>query len=304
MGFARDGHALAQHVLLVGRLDLAQVGENRRRVHHVEPEEALAELCRELGRGPRGPREVELRLEEHRELRAAVGQRLEEPRRLSGRTSLGAFREHGGHERLELIRGHDRLDAGRGRGLLGRQAVPVPVLSPCVRLAHEEHFLAGLVARHQHEDRVFLIEAGEVEQVAVLPVLVLDVGREDPHRRAPEDGDGVRTEAFHGARAPRLEIVLKRTAQCRPRDQQHQQSTGEDRACFAHDCGAHCTRIAAVYRPSGGVRRKGEETAVAWAYCSFSDGQDVKWSMVTVTWQQRADSRPYGLEPRRLRPGH
>ena len=250
MRLARDGHALAQHVLLVGGLDLAQVGDDRRRIRHGEPEEALAELRRELGRGAGRRRKIELRFEQHREPGAAVGQRLEELRVLGGGDSLTALGEHRGDERLELVGRHDRLDAACRRGLGRRQAVPVPVLAAGVRLAHEEHFLAGLVARHQHEDRVFLIDAGQVEQVAVLPVLVVDVGGEDALRRAPEDGDGIGAETFQGAGPPRLEIVLKRAGQGRQRDEPQQQGARENRAYFAHDL----PRIVPEFPPFTGHR--------------------------------------------------
>ena len=103
-----------------------------------------------------------------------------------------------------------RLDAAGGGRLGGRQAVAVPVLAARVGLAHEQHLLARLVARHQHEDRVFLIDAGQIEQVAVLPVFVVDVGRVHARRRAPEDRHRVGPEPLCHPGAAGLEVVLQR----------------------------------------------------------------------------------------------
>src|SRR5262249_18710366 len=56
--------------------------------------------------------------------------------------------------------------------------------------------------RHEDEDRLFLIDASEVQQVAVLPVLVVDVRRIDAGRRAPRDKDRLGAERFHRTRSP------------------------------------------------------------------------------------------------------
>ena len=65
--------------LLVRRLDLPQFPEDRRRVLHDEAEEPFLELRAELpGRSWRR-RQAGLGFEQHRQPRAAVGQRGEEP---------------------------------------------------------------------------------------------------------------------------------------------------------------------------------------------------------------------------------
>ena len=51
----------------------------------------------------------------------------------------------------------------------------LPVLAASVSRANEDHFLAAGVARHQHEDRLGLIDAREVQKIAVLPVLIVDI---------------------------------------------------------------------------------------------------------------------------------
>jgi hypothetical protein len=67
--------------------------------------------------------------------------------------------------------------------------VAVPVLAARVRIADEEQLPLRLVARHQDEDRLGLIEPGEVQQVAVLSIFIVDVERVDACGGAPEDGD-------------------------------------------------------------------------------------------------------------------
>jgi hypothetical protein len=59
--------------------------------------------------------------------------------------------------------------------LLQCQQRPGPLLARRVAVLHEQQLALRLVPRHQHEDRVLLRQAGQVVQVAVLPVLVVDV---------------------------------------------------------------------------------------------------------------------------------
>ena len=58
----------------------------------------------------------------------------------------------------------------------GREAVALPVLATRIGFADEQDLFARAVAGHQDEDGLGLIDAGEIEEIAVLPVLVVDVG--------------------------------------------------------------------------------------------------------------------------------
>ena len=71
------------------------------------------------------------------------------------------------------------------------------------------------VARHQHQHRVRLIDARQVEEVAVLPVLVVDVARVDAGGGAPENGERVGAQPFHDPRPAGLKVVLKGTGRGR-----------------------------------------------------------------------------------------
>ena len=106
-----------------------------------------------------------------------------------------------------------------------REAVAIPVFAPRVRLAHEEELLR-VAARHQHEDGVLLVDAGEIEQVALLPEFVIDVGREHPCGRTPEDRDRVRTEALGDARPARFQVVLEWTRTDQAGERQAEQHEG------------------------------------------------------------------------------
>jgi hypothetical protein len=99
------------------------------------------------------------------------------------------------------------------------------MLAPSVGLPHEKDLFAGLVAGHQHEDRFLLIDAGEIEQTAVLAVLVVHIERVDASRCAPEDGECVGPELLHRASPTGFQILLKWTGCDRRWDEQR------DREC-------------------------------------------------------------------------
>ena len=69
--------------------------------------------------------------------------------------------------------------------------------------------------------RLLLRHPGQVEQVAVLAELVVDVERVDLGRRAPDDGQRVGPELLHEPRAPRRQVVLQRPGRRRRRQHQH-----------------------------------------------------------------------------------
>ena len=74
------------------------------------------------------------------------------------------------------------------RRLGARQQASVPVLADRIPLPHEQDLAPRRVAGHQHENRVRLVKPCQVVEVAVLPVLVVDIERVVARRRAQQDG--------------------------------------------------------------------------------------------------------------------
>ena len=122
-------------------------------------------------------------------------------------------RENDRPERVELAGVVHGGDAAGGCRLFFREDVTLPVLTARIGFRHEEELTLRLVARHQHEDGVGLLDAREVKHVAVLAVLVVHVRGVDASRRAPDDGQRLRRQPLHHPRAARLRIVLQRTGQ-------------------------------------------------------------------------------------------
>ena len=261
---ARDGHALAHHVLFVRGLDLTEAVDDRRRILQREAEEPFAQVERELPRGSRHRPQVALRLEHDRQPGAASTQRVEELLVLTLVATHRPSRKHRGDERLELPERQDRHDAALCRGFRRREAVTVPVFTAGISFANEQDLAARHVARHDHEDRLLLIDSGQIEQVAVLPVLVFHVVRVHANWRAPEDRQRVRRELFHHTCATCFEVVLKRTGPGGGRYEKRDEQGGKER--FSQHVGgilplsASSRRpwgtVRAVYRYSAGFRRK------------------------------------------------
>ena len=65
-------------------------------------------------------------------------------------------------------------------GFLAGKQMTRPMFLCRIRRLDEEDFFALLISRHDHEYRVRLIDSGEVEKIAVLAVLVIDVVGVDP----------------------------------------------------------------------------------------------------------------------------
>ena len=106
---------------------------------------------------------------------------------------------------LEQAR-QDFIDVGDRKGIPGAVlldgarrtcAPPVPGLAQRVPVPHEEHVLRVLAAGDEHRDRLRLAESGQIEEVAVLPVGVLDVVVAVPHRRRGHDRDAVLAHDAH-----------------------------------------------------------------------------------------------------------
>ena len=162
--------------------------------------------------------------EDEREARAAGLERVEErvvlaaPLRaaLAGRLAV----HQAGQERVQLRGEAHLVDAACVLGLLLREQVALAVLAARVGVAHEQDALLRLVPGQQHERRAFLVDPRQVEHVAVLPVLVVDVPRVHLDGRAPVDEQAVGTDRLHHPRAPRAQVVLQLAASReRSRDQ-------------------------------------------------------------------------------------
>ena len=75
----------------------------------------------------------------------------------------------------------------------GASAAAIPGLPRRIAIAHKEDVFGGLTPGHQNRDRLGLAKPGEIEEVAVLAVGVLDIVVAHLHRRCRHDGDGVAT---------------------------------------------------------------------------------------------------------------
>ncbi len=121
------------------------------------------------------------------------------------------------HARLVLEQaGEDLVQVGDREGIVGAVVAPrpgrsgapaVPGLAQRVALAHEQDVLGLGPARHQHGHRLGFCEAGQVVEVAVLAVGVLDVVVAQAHRGGRQHGDGVTPHQLHQRPAAVRELV-------------------------------------------------------------------------------------------------
>src|SRR5207302_8152053 len=95
----------------------------------------------------------------------------------------------------------------RGAGRTG--AAPVPGLAHPVVLAHEQDVPGLRPPGHQHGHGLRLAEAGEVMEVAVLAVGILDVVVPLPHRGRRQNGDRVASHQAHELAAPARELLSR-----------------------------------------------------------------------------------------------
>ena len=231
MRLVRDLDALRQHLLLVRRLDLAQVRQQLGRILDPDAEEPLPDPVCELVDSRQRSGEAGPRAEQERQPGTAPLQRGEKGVVfLRGVAALAERHaaQHRADEALELRRRIDRVDAALGGRLLAGQRVAHPVFAAGVGIADEEHVLPRLVPGHQDQDGLFLIDAGQVVEVVVLPELVVHVEREDLGLGAPQNEHRLGSERLPDARAPGLQIVLQLAGQRRDRrseDRDSQQGT-------------------------------------------------------------------------------
>ena len=86
-------------------------------------------------------------------------------------------------------------------------ARPVPGLASRIAVAHEQHELALRAARQQDRDGLGFLERGQVVEIAVRTVLVLDVVVAGPDRRGRQDRDCVPAHEPHQLPPPTREFI-------------------------------------------------------------------------------------------------
>src|SRR5439155_11499213 len=107
----------------------------------------------------------------------------------------------------------------------------MPVFLRRIPVLDEQNLPMRRVAGHEDEDRALLGNPGQVVEVAVLSVLVVDIERIPLHGRAPQDEHRVRAQALHDAGAPGSEVSGKiaRVGECRADEcREDERSTTED----------------------------------------------------------------------------
>ena len=188
--------------------------------------------CANCSGGGGGSASAASRVVDERERRAVRRERVEESRRLL-RGMIGA--EAAAGSASPLMNGSNWL-------AVNTTSMPVRArASSAVRTRPRQCSCAGSlsltnrisrrvsVAGHQHQDRAVLRDAGQVVEVAVLAVLVVDVERVALGRRAPEDEHRLRAEALHDARAPGRQVVAELAGVRRwPRDKSNAQNERAD----------------------------------------------------------------------------
>jgi hypothetical protein len=99
------------------------------------------------------------------------------------------------------------------------------VFAPRIRLAHEQKFFVRAVARHEHQHRVGLCETGQVIEIAVLPVFVVDIARVNPRRGAEHDQHRLGRHLLQQSCPSSLQILLQIVGgdRCRAEQTGHQQ---------------------------------------------------------------------------------
>ena len=92
-------------------------------------------------------------------------------------------------------------------GAFGAGARAVPRLAQRVVLAHEQQVFRLRTARHQHRNRIRFRKAGQVVEVAVLPIGILDVAVAMAHRRRRQDRDRILADHAHELAPPARELL-------------------------------------------------------------------------------------------------
>ena len=80
---------------------------------------------------------------------------------------------------------------------LGPGAATIPGFARGIAVAHEQDVLGLLATGDEHRDGLGLVEAGQVVEVAVGPVVVVDVAVALALGRGGNDGDGALAHQLH-----------------------------------------------------------------------------------------------------------
>ena len=172
----RDVGGFRQLRQFVRCLHHAQRLQRRRGIDGGIANVAVAQVLHKgLGAGRRGARFSGV----HRDgdARAPLAERREERGRflLVDRGAVAALAEDAVEKRLEAARRQYAGDAGPLARVVATEQASGPVLALGVAVLDEQQLATGRVAGHQHQDGVFLRHAGQVVEVAVLVVFVVDV---------------------------------------------------------------------------------------------------------------------------------
>ena len=82
-------------------------------------------------------------------------------------------------------------------GAIRSGATAIPGLAGRVAIAHEQDVFAVRASRNQHGHRFRFVETGQVMEIAVGPVVVMDVAVALPLGRGGKDGDGALAHELH-----------------------------------------------------------------------------------------------------------
>ncbi len=185
---------------LLHRADVGADGDLRRALHHGR-----------LGPALEQPHVVQRVLQRHELLRAVdavlglAAQRVHPADDALVEIVIHAHRVVDPLAALEQAR-QDVVDVADGEGIvsaevahctLGPGAAAVPGFARRITVAHEQHVLRVLAAGDQHRDRFGFVETGEVVEVAVGPVVVMDIAVALALGRGGNDGDGALAHQLH-----------------------------------------------------------------------------------------------------------
>jgi hypothetical protein len=131
---------------------------------------------------------------------------------------IAASAEQSGQMRLEVLDRIRLVGAVVAHRPFRAGAAAVPDLALGITPAHEQQVLglaaAHFAARREYGDRVRFREAGQIRKIAVLAKAVVRVARAHDLARARHDGDTVRADRLHQARAPRRVFLAGEAGDC------------------------------------------------------------------------------------------
>ena len=114
--------------------------------------------------------------------------------------------EQSGHDLVKRADGIGGIRAELLLRSLQTGALAVPEFALGIAVAAEQHELTVGAARHEHGHRFGLAETGQVQQVGVRPIRIIDIAAADLHRARGNDGRAAGTEHAEQGAAPAGEV--------------------------------------------------------------------------------------------------